>query len=186
MASRVGRKRKVNVKRTPSGAISRAGQDPRVTVLQQRHRKGSLSQARSSAAGRLVNDDTHLTRGASRDALHRAAERLAEAYAAYQAALASRRPMSVTSGGSSAPEDQERSIRAVKIFTDANTVLVRAGAPVRAATLSLCCDHHEEDWSPPFWLAFHAVEGLKLLADHFGIEWRGEDRPNSSSSSIAA
>lgn len=181
-----GRKRKASVKRTPSGQISRAGQDMRTIALAQHHRAGSLSQARSSAAGRLVSDDRHLTLGASREALHRAAERLSATYEAYQVALASRRPMAVTSGGTSAPEDQEQSLRAIKAFENANTALQRAGHPIRQATLTLCCEHHEENWSPPFWLASFAVEGLKIMAEHYGIDWKGEDRPNSRGVSIAA
>lgn len=181
-----GRKRKQGVARTPSGAVSRAGRDPRSVVLAQTHRKGSLSQTRSSAAGRLVSDDSVLTTGISREALHRAAERLAALYGAYQSAIASRRPMAVTSGGTSAPEDEARTLRVIRAFEDANSVLQRAGQPIRQATLMLCCEHHEENWEPPFWLAYQSIEGLKALADHFGIEWKGEDRPNSGGVSIAA
>lgn len=176
MASRVGRKRKPGVKRTPSGQPSRAGKDPRATVLNQHHRKGSLSQMRQTAAGRLVSDDSHLTKGISREALHRAAECLAGAYHAYQVAIASRRPLAVTSGGSNSIEDESRTMRAIETYERANGALQRAGQPIRQATLTLCCEHHPEDWSPPFHLAFLAVEGLKVTADHFGIDWRGEDR----------
>ena len=174
--SKAGRKRKPGVKRTPSGQPSRAGKDPRATVLAQPHRAGRLSEWRGTTVGRLLEDDRYHTSGASRDALHRAAVRLSEIHASYQAALASRRPMAVTSGGSGAPEDEERSRNAIVQFERVNTVLQRAGQPTRQAVLVLVTEHHEENWNPPFYLAHLAVEGLKILAEHFGLEWKGEDR----------
>lgn len=174
--SKAGRKRKPNVKRTPSGAISRAGKDPRMTALAQHHRAGKLSEWRGTTVGRLLEDDRTHTTGLSRDALHRAAVRLSEMHAAYQVALASRRPLAVTAGGTGAPEDEDRTIRAIEAYTKVNTVLQRAGQPIRQATLVLCTEHHEETWQPPFFLAYQAVEGLKLLAEYFGLETDGEDR----------
>lgn len=176
MASKAGRKRKSGVMRTNSGAISRAGKDPRMTALAQHHRAGKLSEWRGTTVGRLLEDDRYHTSGASRKALYESASRLANMYASWQAAMASRRPMAVTSGGSNAPEDQERAIRAVEQYERVNTVLQRSGHAIRQATLTLCTEHHAEDWQPPYHLAYHAVEGLKLLAEHFGLEWRGEDR----------
>jgi len=180
MASRTGRKRKPNVKRTPSGAISRAGKDPRAVVLAQHHRAGKLSEWRGTAAGRLLEDDTVLTKRLSRDALHRAAVRLADIYDAYQKAIASRRPMAVTGGGSNAPEDEERTIRAIEAYTRVNTVLTQQGPAIRQATLTLCTEHHEETWQPPFWLAYNAVAGLRVLAEYFGLETAGEDRRDAA------
>ena len=176
MASKGGKKRKPSVKRTPSGQISRAGKDPRMTALAQHHRAGRLSEWRGTTVGRLLEDDRHIIANVSRKALYEAANRLANAYASWQAAMASRRPMAVTSGGSNAPEDAERSMRAIEQFERVNTILQRAGHPIRQATLDLCCEHHEETWTPPFHMAYHAVEGLKLLAEHFGLPWQGEDR----------
>lgn len=176
MASRVGRKRKQNVPRTKSGQISRAGKDRRMVVLAQPHRAGSTSQARSTTVGRLLEDDHCLTKGALRMTLYDAATRFANAYAGWQAAVASRRPMAVTSGGSNAPEDEDRTRRAIEAFERANTVLQQAGDRIRQATMVLCCEHHEESWKPPFWLAAASVEGLKLLAEHYGLQWKGEER----------
>lgn len=147
-----------------------------MTALAQHHRAGSTSQARSTTVGRLLDDDRCHTAGASKTTLYDAANRFANVYAAYQAAMASRRPMSVSDGGSPGPEDEERTTRAVQRFTDANTVLQQAGHAIRQATFVLCTEHHEESWQPPFHLAYHAVQGLKLLAEHYGLEWRGEDR----------
>jgi len=147
-----------------------------MTALAQHHRAGKLSEWRGTTVGRLLEDDRHHTSGVSRKALYEAANRLASIYASWQAAMASRRPMAVTSGGSNAPEDEERSMRAIEQFTKANTILQRAGHATRQATLDLCCEHHEETWTPPFHMAYHAVEGLKLLAEHFGLPWQGEDR----------
>lgn len=175
MTSRTGRKRKP-VPRTKSGQPSRAGKDPRAVALAQHHRAGRLSEWRGTTVGRMLEDDRYHTSGASRDALHRAAVRLCELHAGYQAALASRRPMAVTSGGSGAPEDEARTQRAIEAFTRANTALQQAGQPIRQATLVLCTEHHEESWRPPFHLAHQAVEGLKVLAVHFGLDWQGEDR----------
>jgi hypothetical protein len=176
MGKATGRKRKPNVKRTPSGAISRAGQDPRMTVLAQHHRAGRLSEWRGTTVGRLLEDDKHHTTGLSRDALHRAAVRLSEMHAAWQAAIASRRPMAVTSGGTGAPEDEERTARAIETYTRVNTVLTQQGPAIRQATLTLVTEHHAEDWQPPFHLAYHAVAGLRVLAEYFGLEVAGEDR----------
>lgn len=147
-----------------------------MTALAQQHRAGRLSEWRGTTVGRLLEDDRYHTSGASRDALHRAAVRLSEIHSGYQAALASRRPMAVTSGGSNAPEDEDRARNAIVQFERVNTVLQRAGQPVRQAVLVLCTEHHEESWQPPFYLAHLAIEGLKALAEHFGLEWRGEDR----------
>lgn len=174
--SKPGRKRKPNVKRTPSGAISRAGKDPRAVVLAQHHRAGRLSEWRGTTVGRLLEDDTTHTKGLSRDALHRAAVRLSEMHAAWQAAIASRRPMAVTGGGSNAPEDEERTIRAIEAYTRVNTVLTQQGPAIRQAVLVLVTEHHPEDWQPPFHLAYHAVAGLRVLAEYFGLETAGEDR----------
>lgn len=175
--AKAGRKRKPNVKRTPSGAISRAGQDPRMTALAQHHRAGKLSEWRGTTVGRLLEDDrTAITHKLSRDALHRAAVRLSEMHAAWQAALASRRPLAVTAGGSNAPENEERTRNAIEAYERVNTVLQRAGQPIRQATLTVVTEHHEESWQPPYWLALYAVEGLKLVAEHYGLEWKGEDR----------
>jgi hypothetical protein len=176
MASRVGRKRKQNVPRTKSGQISRAGKDPRMVALAQHHRAGKLSEWRGTTIGRLLEDDTTHTKGLSRDALHRAAVRLSEMHAAWQAAIASRRPMAVTNGGSNAPEDEERTARAIEAYTRVNTVLTQQGPAIRQATLTLVTEHHEENWSPPFWLAAFAVQGLTALAGHFGLEFEHEDR----------
>ena len=176
MASRPGRKRKQNVPRTKSGQISRAGKDPRMVALAQHHRAGKLSEWRGTTVGRLLEDDTTHTKGLSRDALHRAAVRLSEMHAAWQAAIASRRPMAVTNGGSNAPEDEERTARAIEAYTKVNTVLQRAGQPIRQATLTVVTEHHEESWNPPFHLAYHAVAGLRVLAEYFGLDAVGEDR----------
>ncbi|UQS95281.1 hypothetical protein Pam5_65 [Pseudanabaena phage Pam5] len=174
--SRPGRKRKPNVKRTPSGAISRKGQDVRLIALAQQHRRGKLSEWRGTTVGRLLEDDTTHTKGLSRDALHRAAVRLSEMHAAWQAAIASRRPMAVTGGGSNAPEDEERTIGAIEAYTRVNTVLTQQGPAIRQAVLVLVTEHHPEDWQPPFHLAYHAVAGLRVLAEYFGLETAGEDR----------
>lgn len=174
--ARAGNKRKQNVKRTPSGQISRAGKDPRAVALQQRHRAGSLSQARSSTVGRFLSDDVSLTAKASKATLLDAANRFLRLYANWQAAVASRRPMAVTSGGGNAPEEIEQTLQTIERYERANTVLQRAGHAIRQATHELCTGHFEEDWKPPFQMAYHAVEGLKLLADHFGLDWQGEDR----------
>lgn len=176
MASKAGRKRVQGKVRTKSGAISRAGQDPRMTALAQHHRAGKLSEWRGTTVGRLLEDDRRIIGSVSRKALYEAANRLANAHAAWQAAMASRRPMAVTSGSASGPEDAERTMRAIEQYERTGGVLQRAGHAIRQATLELCCEHHEESWVPPFHMAYHAVEGLKLLADHFGLEWRGEDR----------
>lgn len=174
--AKAGRKRIQGKARTKSGAISRAGQDPRMVALAQHHRNGRLSEWRGTTVGRLLEDDSTHTKGLSRDALHRAAVRLSEMHTAYQAAIASRRPMAVTSGGSGGPEDEERTIRAIEAYTRANTVLQQAGQAIRQATLTLVTEHHPEDWNPPFWLAYNAVAGLKVLAEYFGLETVGEDR----------
>ena len=147
-----------------------------MVALAQHHRAGKLSEWRGTTVGRFLEDDATHTKGLSRDALHRAAVRLSEMHAAWQAAIASRRPMAVTSGGSNAPEDEERTARAIEAYTRVNTVLQRAGQPTRQAVLVLVTEHHEESWKPPFWFAYLAVEGLKLLAEHFGLDVVGEDR----------
>lgn len=147
-----------------------------MTALAQNHRAGRLSEWRGTTVGRLLEDDSYLTAGLSKKALYEAATRFAQAHAAWQSAVASRRPMAVTSGGISPPEDVEQTLRVVERYTSANSVLQRAGHAIRQATHELCCDHHEESWMPPFSMAYHGVEGLKLLAAHYGLEWAVADR----------
>lgn len=122
--------------------------------------------------GRLLEDERGLVIGINASVLYDAAGRFAKSYGAYQAAVASRRPMAVTGGSIGAPEDVDATQDAIDRYTRASSVLQRAGHPIRQATHELCCEHHEETWSPPFHLAFHAVEGLRLLAEHYGLEWR--------------
>lgn len=147
-----------------------------MTALAQHHRAGKLSEWRGTTIGRLLEDDSHIARGISRKALYEAANRFAQSYAAWQAAMASRRPMAVTAGSTNAPEDEERSVKAVEQYERVNGVLQRLGHAIRQATHELCCEHHEESWQPPFHMAYHCVEGLKVLASHYGLEWVGEDR----------
>ena len=174
--ARAGKKRKTGVVRTKSGQISRAGKDPRMTVLAQHHRAGRLSEWRGTVVGRFLEDDRTLTRGLSCNTLYEAADRFAKAYNGWQAAKASRRPLAVTSGVSLAPEDIERSIKAVERYERANTALQQQGHAIRQATHAIVCDYRDESYVMPFHVAFHLVEGLKALADHYGLDYRGEDR----------
>lgn len=174
--AKAGRKRKPTVKRTPSGQPSRAGKDPRVTVLAQQHRAGRLSEWRGTTIGRLLEDDRYHTSGASKKALHEAATRFGQHYAGWQSALASRRPMAVIDSATPGPEDEAATLDAITRYTRANSILQRLGQPIRQATHDLVCDHHPEDWKPPHYLAYMAVEGLKALAEHYGLDWRSEDR----------
>lgn len=175
--ARAGRKRKVAATRTKSGQISRAGKaDPRAVVLAQPHRAGRVSEWRGTVVGRFLEDDrTHLM-GASRKVLHDAADRLLKAHVAYQAAIASRRPLAVTGGVSQGPEDIERTLRAEAAYTAVSSALAREGEPIRQATLTIICDYRDESYVMPFHVAYHLTAGLKALAEHYGLDWRGEDR----------
>lgn len=172
MAKAAGRKRKQNIVRTKSGQPSRAGKDPRMTALAQHHRAGSLSEWRGTTVGRLLEDQRDLTRGTVPKELHEAANRFAKAYEAYRSAMCSRRPLAIVSGGIPGEEDQERTAKLILRYTEANTALQQQGHAIRQATHEIVCDHHEESWSPPFHMAFHCIEGLKALAEHYGLEWR--------------
>lgn len=174
--AKAGRKRKQGVQRTASGQPSRAGKDPRMTALAQHHRAGRLSEWRGTAVGRLLEDSAGLTKGAVAKELHEAANRFAKAYEAYRSAMCSRRPLAVVTGGIPGEEDQERTAKLLKRYTDANTVLQQQGHAIRQATHEIVCDHHEECWTPPFHMAYHCIEGLKALADHYGLDWRSGDR----------
>lgn len=148
-----------------------------MTALAQHHRAGKLSEWRGSTVGRLLEDQGSLiARGLSLKALYEAGDRFSKAYARWQAAMASQRPMACVDGASPKPEDIERSLQAIKAYETANRVLQQAGHAVRQATHVVCCDHHEETWSPPFHMAFHATEGLKALSSHYGLDWKSEDR----------
>ncbi len=174
--AKAGRKRKASVVRTKSGQISRAGKDPRMTALAQHHRAGSLSEWRGTTVGRLLEDQRGLTRGTVPKELHEAAIRFAKAYEAYRSAMCSRRPLAIVSGGMPAEEDEGRTEKLIKRYTDANTVLQQQGHAIRQATHEIVCDHHEESWRPPFHMAYHCIEGLKALADHYGLDWRDHSR----------
>lgn len=172
--AKAGKKRKQGVVRTKSGQISRAGKDPRMTALAQHHRAGRLSEWRGTAVGRLLEDSSSLTRGCVTKELHEAANRLAKACEGWRSAMCSRRPLSVTSAGAPGIEDEDRTARMIERYEAANRVLQQQGHAIRQATLEMVCDHHEENWTPPFHMAYHCVEGLKALAEHFGLEWRGD------------
>lgn len=174
--AKAGRKRKASVVRTKTGQISRAGKDPRMTALAQQHRAGSLSEWRGTTVGRLLEDQRDLTRGTVPKELHEAANRFAKAYDVYRSAMCSRRPLAIVSGGIPGEEDQERTEKLIKRYTDANTALQQQGHAIRQATHEIVCDHHEENWRPPFHMAFHCIEGLKVLAEHYGLEWRDDRR----------
>lgn len=174
--AKTGRKRKQGVVRTKTGQISRAGKDPRMTALAQHHRAGSLSEWRGTTIGRVLEDCPVLTRACVPKELHEAANRFAKAYEAWRSAMGSRRPLSIVSGGMAGEEDQDRTKRILKLYDDANTVLQQQGHAIRQATHEVVCDHHEESWRPPFHMAYHCVEGLKALADHYGLDWRADDR----------
>lgn len=175
--AKAGRKRKTSAQRTPSGQISRAKQqDPRMTALAQRHRAGRLSEWRGSVVGRFLEDDRTFTSGLSRKTLFDAANRFAKQYSAWQIAYASRRPLAVTNGASSAPEDVSRTAKAIKAYEDANTVLQQTGHAVRQATHAIICDYRDESYVMPFHVAYHLMAGLKALCDHYGLDYREEDR----------
>lgn len=176
--AKAGRKRKPSVVRTKTGQISRAGKDPRMTALAQHHRAGRLSEWRGTAIGRLLEDEPVFATasGASPKELHEAANRFAKAYEAYRSAMCSRRPLAVVTGGMPGEEDEDRTAKLLKRYTDANTVLQQQGHAIRQATHEIVCDHHEESWRPPFHMAFHCIEGLKVLAEHYGLEWRDDRR----------
>lgn len=175
--AKAGRKRKTSAPRTPSGQISRAGKkDPRMTVLAQPHRAGRLSEWRGTTVGRFLEDDRLHTRSMSKKTLMDAANRFAKHYAAWQAAVASRRPMSVTTGRSPGPEDTDRAIKAIETYERANRALQHCGHAVRQATHAIICDHRDERYVMPFHIAFHLTEGLKALCEHYGLDYRGEDR----------
>lgn len=176
MAKAAGRKRKPGVARTKTGQISRAGKDPRMTALAQHHRAGSLSEWRGTTVGRLLEDQRDLTLGTVPKELHEAANRFAKAYEGYRSAMCSRRPLAIVSGGMPGEEDPERTAKLIDLYENANTILQQQGHAIRQATHEIVCDHHEENWRPPFHMAYHCVEGLKALADHYGLDWRSDDR----------
>lgn len=177
MMAKAGRKRKTSAQRTPSGQISRAKQqDPRMTALAQHHRAGRLSEWRGSVVGRFLEDDRTLIRDLSRKTLFDAANRFAKQYAAWQIAYASRRPLSVTNGASSAPEDTSRTAKAINAYEKANTALQQRGHAVRQATHAIICDYRDESYVMPFHVAYHLVEGLMALCEHYGLDCAGEDR----------
>src|SRR6478736_2170756 len=105
-----GRKRK-SAPRTPSGAISRAGRNPRATALAQPHRNGKSSEWRATAVGRFLEDDHIHVRGCSRSAFWQAANRFALEYTAWQCAMASRRPLASSQAALGGEEDAERTQR---------------------------------------------------------------------------
>jgi hypothetical protein len=170
--ARAGKKRKQGVVRTKTGQISRAGKDPRMTALAQHHRAGSLSEWRGTTIGRLLEDDRGLTRGAVVKELHEAANRFAKAYEAWRSAMCSRRPLAVVTGSTPGEEDEDRTARLIERYEAANRILQQQGHAIRQATHEVVCDHHEESWRPPFNMSYHCVEGLKALADHYGLDWR--------------
>lgn len=175
--AKAGRKRKPSAPRTKSGQISRAGQkDPRAIVLAQPHRAGRLSEWRGTVVGRFLEDDRTLTVGLSRKVLFDAANRFAKHYAAWQAAMASRRPLAVTTGATPGQEDEERTRKAVETYERANTVLQQQGHAVRQATHAIICDYRDESYVMPFHVAYSLTQGLMVLAEHYGLDYRGEDR----------
>jgi hypothetical protein len=147
-----------------------------MTVLAQPHRAGKLSEWRGSVVGRFLEDDRMLTRGLSCKTLYDAADRFAKHYAAWQAVMVSRRPLAVVEGRTPGPEDADRAAKAIKAYEGANTALQQQGHAIRQATHAILCDYRDESYVMPFHIGYHLVEGLKALAEHYGLDYRGEDR----------
>lgn len=175
--AKAGRKRKPSAPRTKSGQISRSGQkDPRAIVLAQPHRAGRLSEWRGTVVGRFLEDDRVHTTGLSRKVLFDAANRFAKHYAAWQAAMASRRPLAVSTGATPGPEDEQRARKAIETYERANTVLQQRGHAVRQATHAIICDYRGEEYVMPFHVAYSLTLGLMALCEHYGLDYVGEDR----------
>jgi len=182
-----GRKRK-NGPRTPSGQLSRAGQDhqPRETARHQPHRNGALSEWRGSAVGRFLEDDRHLTRGCDRSVLYDAANRFATAYAEWQIAVASRRPVASTWGSARGEEDTERTLRIIARYEAARKALQHQGQAVRQATHAVLCDPRPEDYVMPHHVQWHLTQGLKALAEHYGLAWEIEEISRTQRKTLAS
>jgi hypothetical protein len=127
--------------------------------------------------GRFLEDDRHLTKGCDWTVLWDAANRFAQAYAEWQIAMASRRPMASTWGSARGEEDTARTLRIIARYEAASTALQHQGDAVRQTTHSVLCDHRPEDYIMPHHIQWNLTKGLKALADHYGLAWAIEQKP---------
>lgn len=179
--ARAGRKRKAMKPRTNTGRIKHAARDPRdnptVVVLAQPHRNGSPSHWRATAWGRMLEDRLDMIpAGVSRHALYEAGGRFLAEYRAMLRATENRWPLAVTALGGGAEIAVVDAQMAIQRFEASRTALQRCGARQADAVRFLCLEPAEEAWQPPHWVVFYGVQGLTTLAEHYGMQWRGEDR----------
>lgn len=186
--ARRGRKRKL-INREPNGRAQRSLQplaDVRTVAMNQPHRKGSASDRLASAVGRLIESGGYLCSGLSKSGLHESANRFAEAYSRWQSVVGSARPFANSTAGTDRDIEEEKANQYRKEWADAWRALRHSGERNERAVFITVIDPQAEDWRPPYWVMYACIEGLMVLADHFGIDIHGEDKEAPSQNRQAA
>jgi hypothetical protein len=172
-----GRKRKFRGTSPISAAQPR--EDLRLVVINQPHRRGNPSNRLAEPAGRLLEEPQYTPTWMSRLAAHEAARLFSRAYANYQSALGSKRPLCNSLAGADHTDDPERDARYLREWADVCRELRWASQAVEQATIIVCCDPHPEDWVAPFWVRHHFLTGVEVLARHYGLEIHGQDKEHA-------
>ncbi len=162
--------------RPKSEATIEKERDVKAVALAQPHRRGMALEWLAEPVGRILSSSGALTDKISRTALYESANRFSEKYQRWQSVAGSSRPFANSVAGADGHISQEQADKWRKQWGDAWRALRMAGERQEKAVFAVVIEPQAEDWQPPYWIVYGCIEGLKALADHFGIDYRGEDR----------
>lgn len=162
--------------RPKSEATIERERDVKSVALAQPHRRGMALEWLAEPVGRILASSGTLTSKISRSALYDSANRFAESYSAWQGVASSSRPFANSSAGGDGEIETDRALYYTRRWMTAWAALRSAGERQEKAVFAAVIEPQAEDWRPPFWIVYGCIEGLKVLATHFGIDISEEDR----------
>ncbi len=175
ITNRKGGKRK-GAGRPKSISTIEKERDVKSVALNQPHRRGAPLEWLASPVGRILASSSHLLAKTSANALHDSANRFAEAYSKWQSVVGAPRPFANSSAIGDADITPDRAERFRRQWADAWRALRQSGEMREKAVFAVIIDPQAEDWQPPHWVVYACIDGLKALANHFGIDFSEEDK----------
>jgi hypothetical protein len=188
ISSRAGRKRKIGLRHPSDQLVQPTPKQQAAEVLSfvaaQRARHGEeikalgTPRARGTLVGRLLESGQARHSRYSPETLYRAAERYLGQYEAFQAAVASKRPLAVRGGGPATiavvdpVAEEKRHTAAVNAWTDTCRSLRAVGEPTEKAvdTVVLHAEPDRDVRSLSFYVIHNLPLGLGALCAHYGFE----------------
>lgn len=149
--------------------------DVRMIAMNQPHRRGMALEWLCSPVGRILAQSAAELQNTSASALHESANRFAEKHQRWQSVVGAPRPFANSMAGSDVPLSDDQAEKFKRQWAEAWRALRYAGERQEKAVFAVVIEPQAEDWRPPFWIVYGCIEGLKALADHFGIDYRGSD-----------